>query len=127
MFVDYCCFVDAGDAAGLASLFAEQGRIKLGPQRSATGPAEIETIMEKYLEGTTGTSYHLVSSPQIEFDGDRATARVMWTVIDVNAKTGLTVRTIGHHRDELVRENEVWRFSVRKGYVDAMSPAAAHG
>ncbi|MCW2525597.1 MAG: hypothetical protein JWM76_457 [Pseudonocardiales bacterium] len=124
LFIDYCIFVDAGDSAGLAGLFAAEGSIKLGPSRSAVGPAEIEKIMTKYLDGTPGTSYHIVSSPQVTVDGDTAAARVMWTVIDVNPEKGLSVRTVGHHKDEIVREDGVWKFQLRKGYVDAMAPTA---
>jgi SnoaL-like protein len=119
LFVDYCASVDAGDSAGLAGLFAAAGEIKLGRERSAIGPLAIEEVMARYLDGTVGKSFHIVSSPQIQLDGDRATARVMWTVIDASGDDGLTVRHIGHHRDELVREAGIWKFALRKAYIDA--------
>lgn len=69
LFVDYGHFLDAGDFASYADLFAADGIVKLGPMGSATGREEIRALMERALAGTAGSSYHVISSP-----GSRSTA-----------------------------------------------------
>jgi uncharacterized protein (TIGR02246 family) len=122
LFVDYGRHLDAGDFHAYAALFAEDGEILMGPLGRAKGPQAIQDLMAKNLEGRVGQSIHIISSPQIKLDGDRATSEVMWTVLKRNEKGMPVVDAIGRHRDELVRERGRWRFRKRKGYVDI--PAA---
>ena len=78
LFVDYGYLLDLGDYAAYAQLFAEDGELMLGPLGRAKGRQEIETMMARV--GGAG-SLHLITSPIVTLDGDRAVARVMWTVI----------------------------------------------
>ena len=70
-------------------------------------------------------SFHIISSPQVSIDGDRATAQVMWTVIhrDKSGQPRLTM--MGKHHDELVREDDRWKFLRRSGTVDIPSAYGA--
>jgi uncharacterized protein (TIGR02246 family) len=120
LFVDYGRYLDAGDVDAYASLFAEDGEVLLGPLGRAKGRAAIKQLMTKVL-GNPGSSYHIVSSPQVQLDGDRATATVMWSVIARTAEGGAALTMVGHHADELRRERDGWRFVRRKGYVDLPS------
>lgn len=121
LFIDYGSALDAGDFARYASLFARDGEILLGPMGRATGPAAIEELMMRTLEGRVGESLHIISSPQVSLDGDRATSQVMWTVVhrDKDGRPRLTM--IGRHHDDLVREDGRWRFHKRRGTVDIPS------
>ena len=118
LFVDYGAALDAGDFTAYALLFAREGELLLGPMGRAKGPEAIETLMRTTLDGQVGSSLHIISSPQVVLDGDRATARVMWTVIhrDANGQPRLTM--VGHHHDDLVREDGCWRFSKRRGTIE---------
>jgi hypothetical protein len=91
----------------------------------ATGPCAIEELMRRTLDGKVGESFHIVSSPQVSIDGDRATAQVMWTVIhrDKSGQPRLTM--MGKHHDELVREDDRWKFLRRSGTVDIPSTYGA--
>jgi uncharacterized protein (TIGR02246 family) len=121
LFNDYGRYLDAGDIDAYASLFAEDGEVLLGPLGRAKGPAAIKELMTRALGDRQGSSYHIISSPQIVLDGDRATATVMWSVIARTPTGGAALTMVGHHADVLRREREGWRFVRRKGYVDLPS------
>lgn len=121
LFVDYGRHLDAGDFDAYAGLFADDGEVLLGPLGRAKGRDEIRAVMTKSLAGSQGNSLHIISSPAVTLDGDRATSVVMWTVVQRDADGAPSVSMIGRHVDELVRERGRWRFQRRKGYVDIPS------
>ena len=121
LFVDYGQYLDAGDFAAYAGLFAADGEVRLGPMGSAKGRDEIRSLMERALAGVVGTSYHVITSPRVQIDGDTATSEVMWTVVQRGPDGAPVVPMIGRHRDELVREDGRWRFRLRRGFVDIPS------
>jgi SnoaL-like domain len=124
LFEDYIYHLDRGNFPEYAALYAENGQMRLGPAR-ADGRDEIERVAREsfgYPEGrpTDGRlgGFHIVSGPRIQLDGDTAIGEVMWTVIARGDDGKPTVTMVGHHADELVRENGRWRFQRRKGFVD---------
>ena len=121
LFIDYGLALDAGDFDRYAQLFAVQGTVNLGPIGRATGRSEIQALMVQTLEGLVGSSFHIVSSPQINLHGDIATSQVMWTVIHRDKNGQPQVTMIGKHHDELIRENGEWKIQTRKGTVDIPS------
>jgi uncharacterized protein (TIGR02246 family) len=121
LFVDYGRHLDAGDIEAYASLFADDGEVLLGPLGRARGRAAIKELMTRALAGPKGSSFHIISSPQVSLDGDFATATVMWSVIARTAEGGAALTMVGRHVDELRRERDGWRFVRRKGYVDLPS------
>jgi uncharacterized protein (TIGR02246 family) len=118
LFIDYGRYLDAGDIDAYAALFAEDGEVMLGPVGRAKGRAAIRELMAKVLGAQGAGSYHIISSPQVALEGDRATSSVMWSVIAPAAGGGLALTMVGRHVDELRRERDGWRFAKRKGYVD---------
>ena len=121
LFVDYGLALDAGDFDAYAALFAEDGEVLLGPMGRAKGPAEIKALMTKTLAGGVGSSFHIISSPQVQLDGDTATSQVMWSVVNHDDNGQAKLSMLGRHRDNLVRENGTWKFARRRGYVDIPS------
>ena len=121
LFVDYGRHLDAGDFDAYAELFADDGEVLLGPMGRAKGREAIKATMIKAAGGSPGSSLHIISSPAVTLDGDRATSIVMWTVIQRDGDGRPVVGMIGRHVDELVRERGRWRFQRRKGYVDIPS------
>jgi hypothetical protein len=65
-----------------------------------------------------GNSFHVISSPQVQLDGDRATSVVMWTVVAKDADGSPTVTMVGKHVDVLTRTTAGWRFQRREGHID---------
>jgi uncharacterized protein (TIGR02246 family) len=121
LFVDYGLALDAGDFDAYAELFADDGEVLLGPMGRAKGRDEIKALMTKTLSGGIGPSFHIISSPQVQLEGDTATSQVMWSVVNRDDAGGATLAMIGRHRDDLVRENGRWKFARRRGYVDLPS------
>jgi 3-phenylpropionate/cinnamic acid dioxygenase small subunit len=121
LFIDYGHYLDSGNFAAYGELFADDGEVLLGPVGRAKGPAAIEALMAKTLDGARGSSFHIVSNPIIELQGDQATTEVMWTVIARDAQDHTTVSMLGRHRDSLIRERGRWRFLRRQGFIDIPS------
>ena len=127
LFVDYGRHLDAGDFDSYAALFASDGEVLLGPMGRAKGRAAIKELMSTVLAGAQGSSVHVISSPAVALDGDRATSQVMWTVVQRDDRGQPQLGMVGRHVDELVREGGRWRIRHRRGLVDipsAMPPRA---
>ena len=118
LFIDYGRALDDGDLDRYVSLFSESGQIDLGPIGRACGREEIRRVMTQALNGLVGSSFHLITSPQIILEGDTATATVMWTVIHQDAHGQPQVTMIGKHHDTLIREHGCWRIASRRGTID---------
>jgi uncharacterized protein (TIGR02246 family) len=118
LFIDYGEYLDAGDFEAYAGLFAEDGEVLLGPMGRATGRGAIQALMTETLAGRVGQTFHIVSSPRITLDGDRATATVMWTVASLADDGMARITMVGHHLDELVKRGGRWFFMRRKGVVN---------
>ena len=121
LFVDYGMHLDAGQFDEYAQLFAKDGEIRLGPLGKAKGREQIRATMTTALEGLVGKTFHVISSPTVRLDGDRATSEVMWTMIQRSDDGTPDVAMLGRHRDELVREDGRWRIQVRRGLIDVPS------
>ena len=118
LFIDYGLALDAGDFDAYAALFAEDGEVLLGPMGRAKGRDEIKALMTNTLSGGAGSSFHIISSPQVQLDGDAATSQVMWSVVTRADSGQANLTMIGRHRDDLVRENGRWKIARRRGFVD---------
>ena len=81
--------------------------------------------MTKTLAGGVGSSFHIISSPQVQLDGDTATSQVMWSVVTHGDNGQARLTMLGRHRDELVREHGAWKIARRRGYVDIPSALPA--
>jgi uncharacterized protein (TIGR02246 family) len=118
LFVDYGLALDAGDFDAYAALFADDGELLLGPVGRAKGRDNIKEMMSGTLGGRAGTSFHIISSPQVRLDGDTATSQVMWSVVTADESGRASLTAIGRHLDDLVRERGCWRIARRRGMVD---------
>jgi uncharacterized protein (TIGR02246 family) len=121
LFVDYGRHLDRGDLDAYAALFAEDGEVLLGPLGRAKGREGIRALMAPVVEGSAGNSFHLITAPLIELDGDRARSNVQWTALTRGPDGGPLMTMFGHHEDELVREDGRWRIARRKGFVELPS------
>lgn len=111
--VEYAARLDAQDFDGYADLFAREGEWRNG-NTVRRGREEIKDL----LVGLFGTppegfvnreSYHLVSNPQIDIDGDRATARSRHLLI-MRGEDGSPVPELtGLYEDEFIREDGEWK------------------
>lgn len=121
VFVDYGFYLDHGRFDDYASLFADDGEILMGPMGRAKGPDAIKAMMAKTLEGRVGMSFHIITNPIIELDGDTATSDVTWVVANRGADGKPVVGMYGRHKDTLVRTDKGWKFRRREGHIDMPS------
>jgi uncharacterized protein (TIGR02246 family) len=111
--VDYAARLDAQDFDGYADLFAREGVWRNG-DTVRRGREEIKAM----LVGLFGNppagfvnreSYHLVSNPQVEVDGDRATARSRHLLL-MRGEDGAPVPELaGLYEDAFIREDGQWK------------------
>lgn len=127
LFVDYGEHLDTGNFDAYAELFADDGEVLLGPLGRAKGRAEIRDLMTRTLGADVGSTFHVVSSPRVELDGDTATSTVMWTVAALGDDGLARITMVGHHIDDLVRTGKGWRFQRRRGVVNLPGAMPAAG
>jgi 3-phenylpropionate/cinnamic acid dioxygenase small subunit len=121
LFLDYRRHLDARDMHAYSQLFCEDGEWS-GRTGSAVGPKQIQEMLEANLSPNPpapgATSWHIVSNPTIDLDGDRATAQVTWALIRRGEGDVPTVALLGHYDDVLARENGRWLFKRRQAHID---------
>jgi ketosteroid isomerase-like protein len=112
IFVDYARYLDSGDHAGYASLFASDG-VMAAQLGEAVGPAAIEAILDENLgpqmRGHLPTAIHVMANHDISVDGDTATATVVWYYLTTDPDGCPTVLQSGRYHDDLVREDGRWK------------------
>src|SRR5919197_3381078 len=87
--------LDRRDFKAYSELFTEDGEW-LGNLGRATGPAEIEALLDRTMDHWSGDelkTYHLIANPVIDVDGDRATSESMWVYVvrDENDRVQLSL------------------------------------
>ena len=121
LFYDYRRFLDARDLHSYSRLFCEDGEWT-GRTGSAVGPDGIQAMLEANLSPNPpaphATSWHIVSNPTIDLDGDRATAQTTWALIRRASGDVPQVALLGHYDDVLARENGRWKFKRRQASMD---------
>jgi hypothetical protein len=115
--IAYGKHLDRRDFAAYAGLFAKDG-VWDGGFGAATGPAEIQAMMERTIGGSLiegpQKNYHLMSSFDVEIAGDVGRAWSRWTFIGLDAENRPRVLYAGRYDDELAREDGRWKFKLRR-------------
>lgn len=122
--VDYAAFLDGRDYARYAALFTADGEWT-GGGGSHKGQAAIRGMLETVL-GKPGApnraNFHIISNPQVDLTGDRATARSRYLFV-MRAPDGRPQPSLaGIYTDELVREKGQWK--IRRRVADDIMPTA---
>jgi hypothetical protein len=110
----YGPLADAGDAAGVAALWIADGIYAVDGFPEARGHAAIAALIEGPVHQALMTRgcAHLLSSPSIDLDGDRATALCHSVVLAKSGEVWEAVR-VAANRWELVRTAQGWRVTRR--------------
>jgi hypothetical protein len=120
LYVAYGRSLDADDAAGYASLFARNAKLRLGGPMRADSREEIERLLSGALQPPADgvrQHMHLFGAPHIELDGDTATGDSVWVLI-LRSPDGPPKLRVGRYADKLVREQSRWCFAERRGFLD---------
>lgn len=114
IFADYAAYLDAGDHAGYASLFADDG-VMAAQLGEAVGPAAIEATLDAALgpsvRATFPSAVHVMNNQRIDIDGDAATTDVLWFYLTTDDDGVPTILQAGRYTDRLVKRNDEWKLS----------------
>lgn len=124
----YCEVMDAGDWVGLGALFAA-GVLTDGAgnevARGAQAVAGMYAGMVRLYDGSPRTR-HLTTNPVIEVNGDAASCRSSFAVLQQVGDRPLAPVAAGRYRDRFLRTDGTWRFAVRAFYLDQVGDTSAH-
>jgi len=115
--VQYGEFLDARDYAAYSRLFARDG-VWTGGFGSFTGPAAIEAMLVENLGApepgfVNKTSFHLITTPVVDVQGDTATARSRYMFFTASDEARPNALLAGRYEDEFVREDGAWKIRRR--------------
>ena len=121
LLVDYGRALDRRDFQAYGALFAQDGSWK-GGMGTATGPDAIAKMVAAGFERMSPSLYensnHVMSSFDIDVDGETATAWSRWTWVVVGANGKPQPERAGHYEDTLVRERGEWKFQSRQAFTE---------
>jgi ketosteroid isomerase-like protein len=122
---DYCWAYDAGDLDRLVGLFTDDAVCELGFFGTFRGPDEIRAGYGEVMAttGIPGSRRHVVTNPDIDIDGDTATAR--WCVLDFRTEEGLAqpVRIVAVAHDDYRRVDGRWLIARSRLDVQWVEPS----
>jgi uncharacterized protein (TIGR02246 family) len=118
--VDYSATQDAHDYEGYAALFAKNGEWVNGKNVHKGREAILKMLVDLYGAPPPGyvnsESFHITSNPQVNVNGDRATARSRHLLVMRGPKGEPTPALAGRYEDEFIREDGKWKILRRVDY-----------
>lgn len=124
----YAELIDAGDFDGVGRLL---GRAAFGGPRTptVTGPENIAVLFgmtTRRFECGTPRTRHLVLNPIVEVDGDNATARSTFCVVQATERVPLQPIVVGRYYDTFARDRHGWHFTERIADVEMVGDVTDH-
>lgn len=121
----YAELVDAGDFTGVGALLGRGGFMGVGGADAIAGLFTATT--RRFSEhGNTPRTRHLVLNPIVEVDGDTATARSTFCVIQQTDTVALQPIVVGRYRDSFARDGTGWFFTDRHVDVEMVGDVSDH-
>ena len=121
LLVQYGRALDKRDYQAYGALFAQDGSWK-GGMGTATSPDAIGKMVAAGFERMSPSLYqnsnHVLSSFDVDVDGDTATAWSRWTWVVVGADGKPQTERAGHYEDTLTRERGEWKFKSRQAFTE---------
>ena len=111
---EYAFRLDTGDLDGVAALFHNAELRSSTHDRVRTGTSEARAIYDSVELGSDGTpgTMHQISNVTVRVDGDDASGRCYFTVLQVTAQ-GLHPILAGEYHDRFRRVDGEWQFAER--------------
>ena len=124
----YAELIDAGDFEGVGRLLARAG-FGGASTPSVSGAENIAGLFgmttRRFDDGTPKTR-HLVLNPIVEIDGDFATARSTFCVVQATGTVEFQPIVAGRYYDRFARDAEGWYFTERKADVEMVGDVSDH-
>jgi len=131
LIMTYAERVDLGDFAGVADLFdGATYRSALGDDVMVQEGRDavlntFETLVRRYPDGTPRTK-HVTTNVMVEVDGDTATARSYYTVMQQTEVLPLQPIICGRYHDAFAKQGGAWRFTDRLIFSDLIGDLSQH-
>jgi hypothetical protein len=111
---EYAFRIDAGDLDGVSALFEHAELRSTRHDRVLRGTTEARTLFEPVIVKGDGTpeTMHQITNVTVAVDGDDATSRCYFTVLQVT-RLGLHPILVGEYRDRFTSVDGKWRFTER--------------
>jgi ketosteroid isomerase-like protein len=128
---EYAAGVDAGDFARVAKLFANATyRAAAGDQIAVFKGAEqvqkcFEGMVIRHEDGTPSTK-HVTTNVTVDADGDTASAKSYFSVLQARPELPLQVIVAGRYEDRFERAGGEWRFTDRLILTDLVGNLKYH-
>lgn len=121
----YAELIDAGDFDGVGSLL---GR---GDFMGVAGAEAISTLFAATTRrfpdhGNTPRTRHLVLNPIVDVDGEVASARSTFCVVQRMDTVALQPIVVGRYRDTFARDTDGWHFTSRTVDVEMIGDVSDH-
>ena len=108
----YCRLLDTKRFDELGELFVEDGTASYGGGAiTLTGRADVVAFLQRSMGSERVLTSHLVSHPEIEVDGDTATASWALQDVVVHEEHGVAIRGASYYEDRYVRTPDGWRIA----------------
>jgi hypothetical protein len=131
LIMTYAERVDLGDFAGVADLFdGATYRSVLGDDVMVQEGRDavlntFETLVRRYPDGTPRTK-HVTTNVLVEVDGNTATARSYYTVMQQTDVLPLQPIICGRYHDAFAKQDDGWRFTDRLIFSDLVGDLSEH-
>lgn len=124
----YAELIDAGDFDGLGRLLgkASFGGLKTPKVSGAQNIAGLFAMTTKRFPDGTPKTRHLVLNPIVEIDGDIATARSTFCVVQSTDRVSLQPIVVGRYSDRFARDSQGWHFTERIADVEMTGDVSDH-
>jgi ketosteroid isomerase-like protein len=120
--------IDAGDLDGLAALLTD-GVFRSDRGGRYEGAAAVRDVMRRlvvlHADGTPRTK-HVTTNVMVEVDGDTATARSYYTVMQQTDVLPLQPIICGRYHDRFEQRDGAWRFTDRLIFSDLIGDLSHH-
>jgi hypothetical protein len=115
LFTEYGRLADAKDWVGYSELFVEGGTFSSPHSlEGEVGSHEMGEQLESAYGVDPDGAFHLFDNIEIEVEGDRATAKSMWTYLRPGQNgEAPELLMFGQYQDVLIRTDAGWRFETR--------------
>lgn len=115
LFNAYGRLADEKDWEGYSGLFAENGVFDSQHSIGTVTSAEMRERLGNAYGDDPADALHLFHNIDIDVEGDRATAKSIWTFLRPGSNGyPPQVLMMGQYNDVLVRTEQGWRFELRK-------------
>ena len=121
----YAELIYAGDFDGVGELL---GRASFMGVRGASSMAKLfATTTRRFPEhGNTPRTRHMVLNPIVDIDGDSASARSTFCVVQNTETVPLQPIVVGRYADGFARDENGWYFTERRVDVEMVGDVSAH-